>query len=327
MRVGLVGTGYAAKLRAEALKADSRVELVAIAGHDPVRTQTFSQTYEAIACPSWQSLIDRADIDLVVISTVNSEHGAIVQAALKADKHVVIEYPLALDVQEAATLVELAQKQKKLLHVEHIELLGGVHQALKASLPQVGQVFYARYITTKPEHPAPERWSYHSQQFGFPLAGALSRLHRLIDVFGEVDTVACQTQYWVKGSSSAVVLPVDYYTSCLCKAHLRFKNGVLAEVTYGKGEALWQAQRKCEVHGEHGALIFDGEAGTLITRDGPQPIQVGGRRGLFAKDTAAVLDFLESGQPLYIQPTKSLYTLKVADAARRSAESGFTIAL
>lgn len=327
MRVGLVGTGYAAKLRADALAAESRTKLVTIAGHDVSRTEAFSQTYGAIACPSWQSLIERPDIDLVIISTVNQEHGAIVKAALTANKHVVVEYPLALDVQEAEALVTLAQQQQKLLHIEHIELLGGVHQALKASLPQVGQVFYARYITLKPEYPAPQRWSYHSQQFGFPLVGALSRLHRLVDLFGEVATVSCQAQYWTEGQSAPGELPIDYYTSCLCKAHLSFKNGVLAEVSYGKGEALWEAERKCEVHGKQGALMFDGDQGRFITPEGSQPIQVGGRRGLFAKDTAAVLDFLASGQPLYIQPDASLYTLKVADAARRSAESGSTITL
>jgi hypothetical protein len=32
-----------------------------------------------------------------------------------------------------------------------------------------------------------------------------------------------------------------------------------------------------------------------------------------------VLDYLISGSPLYTTPEESLYTLKVADAARRSA--------
>jgi biliverdin reductase len=38
-----------------------------------------------------------------------------------------------------------------------------------------------------------------------------------------------------------------------------------------------------------------------------------------------VLDHLFDGTPLYVTPEESLYTLKVADAARRSAETGLTV--
>lgn len=334
MRVGLIGTGNAAKLRADALQGEPRAELVAVAGHDLERTQAVSQSYDAIACNSWHDLIARSDVDLVVIATINRDHGAIAQAALKAGKHVVVEYPLALDVAEAEAAIALAKAHQKLLHVEHIELLGGVHQALKASLAQIGDPFFARYVTLKPERPAPQRWSYSLKDFGFPLVGALSRLHRLIDLFGEVASVTCQTQFFPPSPTScddatrsAFVthhssLVTSYYSTCLCTAHLRFKSGLLAEVTYGKGEALWQAKRTFEVQGATGALIFEGEQGTLIRAEGNEAIAIGSRRGLFAKDTAMVLDHLTSSTPLYITPEASLYTLKVADAAQQSAATG-----
>lgn len=326
--IGLVGTGYAAKLRAEALMTDSRAKLIAIAGGDIERTQIFSQTYRAIAYPSWQDLCDRPDVDLVIIATINQDHGKIAKAALQAGKHVVVEYPLALDPNEAQAAIALAKAQNKLLHVEHIELLGGVHQALKTSLPLVGNVFYARYATVKPEHPAPQRWSYHREQFGFPLVGALSRLHRLIDLFGKVTHVTCQAQFWPPTLPTPhSPLPTPYYTTCLCTAHLHFQAGLLAEVTYGKGAALWQSERKFAVHGDQGALIMDGDQGTLITAAGSQTIAVGGRRGLFTRDTAMVIDHLLTGSPLYITPEASLYTLRVADAVRQSAETGQAIAI
>lgn len=323
MQVGLIGTGYAAKLRAETLQAESKANLVAIAGRNLDRTQTFSQPYGAIVCSSWQELLAIPEIDLVIISTINQDHGAIVHAALNAGKHVVVEYPLCLDIMEAERLLVLAQSQGKLLHVEHIELLGGVHQALKKSLPLVGDVFYARYATLKRECPAPQRWSYHIQEFGFPLMGALSRLHRLIDLFGEVTTVTCTAKFGeaeAHTENPAFSLPSGYYATCLCTAQLQFKRGIMAEVTYGKGEALWQSARIFEVHGNQGGLFFEGETGTLINANGTHPLTVGGRRGLFAKDTAMVLDHLSAGTELYITAAASIYTLKVADATRRSAE-------
>ncbi|XGV95915.1 MAG: Gfo/Idh/MocA family protein [Leptolyngbya sp. BL-A-14] len=322
LQVGVVGTGYAAKLRSQALQTEPRATLIAVAGHTLEATQTFSQSYGAEAIPSWQALVQQPSLDLIIIATVNRDHGAIVRAALEADKHVIVEYPLALNGSEAAELIALAKTKNKLLHVEHIELLGNMHQALKASLPTIGSPFFARYATIKPERPAPRRWTYHHELFGFPLIGALSRLHRLIDVFGAVATVSCQAQFSDRAES-----PEPYYTTCYCTAQLRFQSGMFAEVVYAKGEAIWQPERKMEVHGQAGALIFDGDQGTLVQAESSQPIDLGSRQGLFAKDTALVLDYLLEGIPLYITPEASLYTLRVAEAAKRSAETKQSITL
>lgn len=320
-RIGLIGTGYVAKLRAETLHTDPRSKLVVVAGHTLESATTFSQSFQAEAVADWQAVVDRDDLDLVVISTINCDHGTIAQAALKTGKHVVVEYPLALDVAEAEALIALANAQGKLLHVEHIELLGGVHQALVKALPAIGSVFHARYATLNPQHPAPQKWTYHPQLFGFPLSGALSRLHRLTHLFGAVESVYCSDRYWQLEAAA------PYYSACICAAQLRFQSGVLAEVTYGKGEAFWQATRLFEVQGEKGTLIFDGDEGWFMQGKERQAIEVGSRRGLLAKDTTLVLDYLTEGKPLYLTPESSLYTLQVADAARRSAETGQVVML
>jgi biliverdin reductase len=317
------------------LQKDARSILVAVVGHTPEKTEAFSQTYQAEALDSWDAL-SSLDLDLVIVSTINRDHGAIARSALQMGKHVVVEYPLCLDVAEAKELIALAQAQSKLLHVEHIELLGGLHQGLQQSLPTIGNVFYARYSTINPHRPAPRRWTYQPDLFGFPLSGALSRLHRLTDLFGQVNTVSCQTRFWGSEKSGASGFPgartfqdtdSEFYKACLCTAQLNFNSGLVAEVTYGKGETLWQDERKFEVHGEKGGLIFNGDQGVLIQGEETTPLEIGTRRGLFAKDTAMVLDHLFAGTPLYVTPDASLYALKVADAARRSAETGQTVVL
>lgn len=320
-RVGLIGTGYAAKARAEAFNADARSQLVAIAGRSPNRTAEFSQPFGAEPMESWVDLVERPDLDLIVICTINSEHGAIAHSALEAGKHVVVEYPLALHLAEAAALAALAATQKKLLHVEHIELLSGIHSALRNTLPAIRIPFYVRYSNLNPQHPAPTKWTYRPEQFGFPLVGAVSRIHRLTNLFGEVKTVSCRSRYWGREG-----LPSPYM-ACLCTAQLHFASGLIAEVIYGKGEAFWQAERHLTIHGERGAIVIEGEEGRLIQNDVSQPLEMGSRRGLFARDTKMVLDHLSLGSPLYVSLLDSLYALKVADAAQRSAETGQTVAV
>ena len=261
----------------------------------------------------------RSDVDLVIVANVNSEHGAIARTALEHGKHVIVEYPLSLDVKEAEEVIALAKAQNKLLHVEHIELLGGLHQALQQNLAQIGTPFYARYSTLNPQYPAPKRWTYNQELFGFPISGALSRIHRLTNLFGTVETVSCQNRYWG--------VDEQYYQACLCATQLKFISGLVAEVVYGKGETIWQDERKFTVDGEKGGLVFDKEAGMSINSEGSTPIEVGTRKGLFAKDTDMVLNHLLNGDDLYVSASDSLYALKVADAARRSAATGQTISL
>jgi biliverdin reductase len=322
IKVGLVGTGYAAKQRVEALQQmRDRAQLVAIAGRNTESRNVLCDRCGAQGQESWQDIISDRDIDLIMISTINREHGAIAKAALEADKHVICEYPLSLDPQEARDIIELARSRRQFLHVEHIEILGGLHQTLQQYLPQIGEVNYARYITLKAQHPAPRSWSYRQDLFGFPFSAALSRIHRFTNLFGVVESVSGRSRYWHSSESD------PYYTACLCKAQLCFANGLIADLVYGKGDRFWQSTRTFELHGSQGTLIFATDKGELIRGQEIIPISFGRRRGLFARDTALALDSLLASKPLYTSPASSQYALMVADTIRQSAESGQTIAL
>jgi biliverdin reductase len=320
IRVGVIGTGFAAKVRAQNITTESRTHLVAVAGRTPDRTVEFAEGFNALPVDDWRTLLQMPDIDMVVIATINGHHGEIVRAAIEAGKHTIVEYPLALNAQEAAEIIELAKAKKVLLHVEHIELLGGLHQTMREQLHHLGEVYYARYSTIVTQRPVPQKWTFHRTEFGFPLSAALSRLHRFTDLFGSIDSISCNNQYW--GGVG------DYYKTCLCTAQFRFKNSsAIGEVVYGKGEGLWQNSRKFEVHGENGALIFDGDEGLLIQDGNSTSLDLGARKGLFAKDLELVLDHLLDGKPNYVIPAASLGTLRVADAARISAETRRTVSV
>ena len=315
LKVGIVGTGYAAKKRAEACLSDRRTELVAVTGNTPQRIEEFCQAFKIEAVDSWIKLIDRVDLDLIIVCTINRDCGAIAHSAIKANKHVIVEYPLALDVKQAEEIIELAAIKNKLLHVEHIEIIGGLHQAIKQHLPQIGRVFHARYATISAQKSNPHSWKYNKDTFGFPLAAALSRIHRLTDLFGTVAAVSCHNHYWDEMSS-------NYFTACFCDARLEFKSGLVAEVVYGKGDVFHHSHRLFEIYGEEGTILFEGEKGRLIKNKEATEIEVVSRRGLFVKDTTVVLDYLFDRQPLYIQPQASLYALKVANAAKESSLTG-----
>ncbi len=312
LKIGIVGTGYAARKRAEAIIQDERASLVSVTGNSPERIEAFSRDFSVTSVDSWQKLVNQDELDLVMVCTVNRDHGAIARAALEADKHVIVEYPLALNTTEAESIIALAKRKQKLIHVEHMEIIGGLHQTIQRNLTEIGKIFYARYTTIAPQREVPRNWKYHREMFGFPLNAALSRVHRLTNLFGKVEKVWCQNRFWD-------VKDTDFFTACLCNAQLTFTNGITAEITYGKGDAFWWGHRTFEIHGELGTLLFEGAKGSLIRGKERIELSVESRRGLFAKDTTMFLDHLFAGQNLYIQPEASLYATRVADASALSA--------
>ncbi|HAN45105.1 MAG TPA: glycosyl transferase family 2, partial [Cyanobacteria bacterium UBA8156] len=71
--VAVIGTGFAAGVRARLVQADPRAHLVAIAGH-PDRAQALADTLGAPALPKSEAIAHPA-VGLVVVANANAEHG------------------------------------------------------------------------------------------------------------------------------------------------------------------------------------------------------------------------------------------------------------
>jgi predicted dehydrogenase len=121
-----------------------------------------------------------SDADAIVVCTVNSVHAKQVSAALAAGKHVLCEYPLALSHDDAVQLFEQAERAGKVLHVEHIELLSGSQTALRRAVQGLGRPIEGIYHTEANS----EGWIADIGLAGFPSFSGVSRLNRLIDLFG-----------------------------------------------------------------------------------------------------------------------------------------------
>lgn len=133
-------------------------------------------------------------------------------------------------------------------------------------------------------------------------------------------SVSCQLNY------SGDNLPRQF-SSCVCNAQLQFENGVLADVSYSKGENFWYSERIMELQGSNGAIVFSGDKGKLISEDGEMELDAGTTRGLFKKDTESFLSHLFSGTPLYANQESILHSLSVANAAETSVATNKTVML
>jgi predicted dehydrogenase len=108
--VGIVGCGYAAeRLHLPALRSLPSLKVVAIADTDPERLLSVGERF-AIArrYHDHEALLRDPGVDAVAVCVPPRAHAAVILAALDARKHVLVEKPLCLDLDEADRLVERA---------------------------------------------------------------------------------------------------------------------------------------------------------------------------------------------------------------------------
>jgi predicted dehydrogenase len=111
VRIGIVGCGRAASsLHVPALRRLRGVRVVALSDSDAGRLRRLvAQCDGAASIPNYLDLVADDRIDLVAVCVPAMLHAAVATAALRARKHVFIEKPLALTLNEADLLVEEAR--------------------------------------------------------------------------------------------------------------------------------------------------------------------------------------------------------------------------
>jgi hypothetical protein len=118
IRFGVIGTSWWADLtHLPMLKADPRVALNALCGRNRERADEMARKYgfERVNT-DYRDMIDRGDLDAIVISAPDDQHYQMVMDALEAGLHVVCEKPLALNAADAKAMYEKAE-QKGLRHM------------------------------------------------------------------------------------------------------------------------------------------------------------------------------------------------------------------
>ncbi len=152
IRVGVVGCGsvgtgqyipFLQRLNLQGIRS----ELVMACDVDESRRQFVSDRFGIDSFTTdYREVVDAPDVDLVLVLTSMQQHGVITRAALEAGKHVLVEKPMAMTLQEAAGIVELARTSPGyLLCAPHVTL-SPTYQAMWRHINRgdIGRVLTAR---------------------------------------------------------------------------------------------------------------------------------------------------------------------------------------
>jgi len=118
INIALIGYGFVGKtFHAPLLQSVEGLNLAVVSSRDEEKVKRDLPNVQVVATP--EEAIQHPDIDLVVIASPNATHAPLATLALNAGKHVVVDKPFTLDMQEVRDLIALADEKQLLLSVFH----------------------------------------------------------------------------------------------------------------------------------------------------------------------------------------------------------------
>jgi predicted dehydrogenase len=153
VRVGIIGTGFGAKVHAPTMLHHPGFEVKAISSVargqlDDVKKETGIETVYG----NWREMLEKEELDLVAVASAPFLHHEMVLEAYQRGYHVLCEKPMAFDTKETQEMVEAQNRAQRLGFINFEFRFLPVRQKVKEILSsgQLGRIMHANYTVTFP---------------------------------------------------------------------------------------------------------------------------------------------------------------------------------
>jgi predicted dehydrogenase len=257
IRFGIIGAGVAGRYHAQAIAQTPGARLVAVCAGRPERAATLAAAFGAGVEPDVDALLARNDIDAVCICTPSGQHAAQGIAAAQAGKHVLVEKPIAIALDDADALIAACRAAGVHLGVA---LQRRTDPDFCAARDAITAGMFGRLALgaiTVPYLRTQEYYESADWRGTWALDGGGALMNQGIHL---VDLLL-----WLMDDD---VVEVQAYTTTLARAievedcvsaALRFASGALGSIAATTAVAPGFPHR-VEVYGTHGGLQIEGEA-------------------------------------------------------------------
>ncbi len=258
--IGIIGTGFGQIVHIPGFQACGGTEVVAVYHRDLEKAKQVAAKFNIPhAC---DRLVDVfVKVDAIAISTPPFLHYETAKAALLAQKHILLEKPITLNVTEARELQAIADRQNLVVAVDFEFRLMPEWRYLKYLLEQklIGNLRSIVINWLVPGRADPSRiWNWYSQKsMGGGALGALgSHTFDYVSwLFGEVTALSAQlsTSIPFRPDRSGTLQPVDADDTCNLILELSDRlpcNISISTVAYG-GRGHWLS-----MYGDRGSLVL-----------------------------------------------------------------------
>ena len=208
INVGVIGVGHLGRHHTKHYAQLKCANLIGVYDIDKRAREKTALKYKTKPFDSMEALIK--EVDAVSIVTPTHQHKVVAESCLKSGKHVFIEKPITKTLREANALINLADKNKRLIQVGHIERLN------PALIPLSNLDIDPKYIEVQRLAP------YMSRGTDVPVVLDLM-IHDIDLVLAFVKAPVEQIQ---ASGVSIMTRSVD-----IANARIRFENGTVANIT------------------------------------------------------------------------------------------------
>lgn len=274
IRVGLIGAGWGARTHLPAFLELPGVEMVAVCtAHQETAEETARRFGVPKAYWDYHHLVRDQDIDLVSVASRVSLHYPIVMEALKAGKHILCEWPLALNARQAQEMLHQAEAAgvvhgvgnqgrfvPALVHMRDLLQKGFVGEPLSFAMT----TFLPTYI-----QPMPTQRLWLTQNGGGGTALSIQGGHA-IDILcwclGEVESLSAHVDTLVKDTTfSDTHDTIEVTAPDTAVILFRMKSGAIGSANFSR-VAHHGSGFRFQVYGTEGTLIASSPAQLQYSR-------------------------------------------------------------
>ncbi len=318
-RIALIGCGGNMRWHAGRITTQREAQIVALVDPSAEARQLLAEKAglpDAAQYDDHRTMLKSEKLDAVFISTPHAHHYLQVRDALKAGLHVVVEKPLTTTSADAARLLRLAEKQGLYLVVSYQRLQQAEYMYAAELIRKgaIGEVCGASCFIT-------QRWTFSGWRVVPELSGGGFMFDTGSHLIASTLDMIGVRPVQVRATVSHCGMAVDYRSVL----GVEFENGAMAGLTF-----LGNAKRHEEIitiHGTEGALSVRQSQWKLtefFLNNEPVtvPARVKGRA-----PSKVLFDFMRSGGKNYTLPWVAVDTIRLTEAAYRSAETGGPVRL
>lgn len=254
MRVGIIGTGAISRKHAQAYR-NIGYHVVACTNTNPVNGKKFAEETGAEFIANYEDLCRDPRIDYVDVCTFPDFRLQPLAICAQHGKHVLVQKPIATNLETARAMVQLAHDAGITLGVVSQHRFDDSIQFLKKALDagRLGKIIqadaYVKWYRSPEYYSRSIKGSWATEGGGALINQAIHQIDLLLYLLGPVQQVF---GYWQLGALHAIESE-----DCL-SALLRYASGATGVIQ--AATALWPGYpERIEIHGSKGTAIISGD--------------------------------------------------------------------
>lgn len=256
----IVGCGHIARKHAEAITNAYGANLVAVCDTIPERMEEYVEKYGVKAYTDLDELLKDDEVHVVNICTPSGYHAPIAQKIAGAKKHVVVEKPISLTLEDADAMITACRENNVKLSVVHPNRFRPIMQLVKGLMDEgkLGKLSHAN---------ATVRWNRNQEYYdqapwrgtkaldgGVLMNQAIHNLDLMVWLVGDIEEVFSMDATRLRNIEAE-----DVSTGVV-----RFKSGALGVVEAATTIYPKNLEETLSIFGEKGTIKIGGTSANLI---------------------------------------------------------------